>query len=171
MDPIDTLSTIAEVSITLAGFAAIATSLQTRSVDGLVAARIRLQVLLVNSFGILLLALFAVLLLHAGFDSGVVWRCTSVVFLLMMGGNHLWARRYLSMLDNEKFRLPRSFQHASLIFSLSAIAVNIINLVYWAAFWPLLYGITAALFTLSGSFTWLVVTYLESLIPEDSKEG
>ena len=171
MDPIDTLSTISEITITLAGFAAIATSLQTKSAGLLAATRIRLRFLLLNSFGILFISLLGILLLHLELSARVVWGCTSVLFLSAFAGNAWWAREYQPVLKSTELELPRLFNSAFIILMISAVAANIANLVFWGNFGPLLYGIVSLLFGISGSFTWLVVTYLDDLVPEGSQDG
>ena len=167
MDPADTLSTISEITITLAGFAAIATSLQTRSAGLLTSTRIRLRFLLQNSFGILFISLLGILLLHSELCARVVWGCTSVLFLALVAGNAR-ARKNQQTIENAQLSLPRLFLNTGAVFMYSACVANVANLVFLGEFWPVLYGIVALLFMISGSFTWLVVTYLDDLVPEGS---
>jgi hypothetical protein len=138
MHPSDSLSIVAQVAVTLAGFAGIVVVFRPESVHQWSALdKFRLRLLLTNSALPLCFSLFGMLLLTTSLPAVSVWRsCSGLVFvvdllLLIISGN---PRR---IVPSAEFQAASRFMYYSIsAFASGALALQVFNAVLWMRFWP-----------------------------------
>jgi hypothetical protein len=138
MQPGDALNVVAQVAVTLAGFAGIVVVFRPESVHQWSALdKFRLRLLLINSALPLGYALFGILLLSLDPPPAAIWRwcsgftiATQLVFITTIG-------------DPRRSIPPAEFQsvskvmfYSALVVSSIAMALQVINVAFWNRFWP-----------------------------------
>jgi hypothetical protein len=150
MQPSEALSTAAQVSVTLAGFAGIVVVFRTGGLhewSGL--DKLRLRILLSNSILPLALSLIAMLLLATNLSAGVIWRISSgltVIVQLLIGATFSRAFRALPTTDTKRMPGTRwTFYIGATIGSCVAL-FQVYNIIRAGAFWPFFLGIVLLIF-------------------------
>lgn len=138
MQPSDALSIVAQVAVTLAGFAGIVVVFRPESVHQWSALdKFRLRLLLANSALPLGFSLFGMLLLTTSLPAASVWRwCSGFVFvvdLLFLITN----RNPRRTIPSAEFQAASRFVYYSMAtFASGALALQVFNAVLWTRFWP-----------------------------------
>ncbi len=143
MNPTDTLVSLAEISVTLLGFAAIASVFHSRGAQGW-RPDARFWGMVSMGLGTLAFALLPLPFLAAEVNPGVTWRLCSVVLAAAIGAIFAWgfltARRGLA--SGAPVNRPT---FSFLMVSFAAVAglelANAAGLLHGPSFWPYLAGI------------------------------
>jgi hypothetical protein len=150
MQPSEALSTAAQVSVTLAGFAGIVVVFRTGRLhewSGL--DKLRLRILLTNSILPLGLSLIAMLFLSTNLSAGVIWRISSgltAIMQLLIGASY--SRAFRALPTAEATRTPGAgwtFYIGAIIGSCVAL-FQVYNIVWAGAFWPFFLGVVLLIF-------------------------
>jgi hypothetical protein len=86
----ESLQTIAEISIALAGFSGLVVALRKRKNPLSAVEKYRMQVLLALAFGAMFLSFLPELLMNFGIDTTKLWPCSSSVVILYSGVFVYW---------------------------------------------------------------------------------
>jgi hypothetical protein len=143
MNPTDTLLSLAEISVTLLGFAAIASVFHSRGAQGW-RPDARFWGMVSMGVGTLAFALLPLPLLAAEVDPGVTWRLCSVALAAAIGAmfvfGFLTVRRGLA--SGEQVHRPTfSFLMASFATVAGLDVANAAGLLHGPSFWPYLAGV------------------------------
>ena len=150
MQPSEALSTAAQVSVTLAGFAGIVVVFRTGALhewSGL--DKLRLRILLTNSILPLTVSLMAMLLMSADLSPGVIWRISSgltAVVQLSMGAFYSKAFRALPTPDIRQIRSTRWTFYIGGIIGSCVVVFQVYNVIVPGVFWPFFLGIVLLIF-------------------------
>src|SRR5262249_25546308 len=143
MQPSEALDVVAQVAVTLAGFAGIVVVFRPEALhQWSVLDKFRLRLLLANSALPLVFTLFAVLLLSLDPPPAAIWRWCSG-FSLVIDVAFLISGRSLSRsvrFDNSNTTTKLIFRAVSLV-ALSALALQVVNVILWNQFWPFFVGL------------------------------
>jgi hypothetical protein len=143
MQPSEALDIVAQVAVTLAGFAGIVVVFRPEALHQWSALdRFRLRLLLINSALPLVFALFAILLLSIDPAPTVIWRWCSG-FSLVVDVAFLISGRSLSRsvsVPDLNVTTKMIYYSVSLV-ALLAFTLQVINLVRWNQFWPFFFGL------------------------------
>lgn len=143
MQPSESLGVLAQVAVTLAGFAGIVVVFRPEALHQWSALdRFRLRLLLTNSALPLVFALFAMLLLSLDPPPASIWRwCSGFSFLVdlavLISGRRL--SRLVSIAD-VNLATKLTYYSVSLI-ALAALILQLINILRWNEFWPFFFGL------------------------------
>src|SRR5215510_12483180 len=138
MQPSEALDVVAQVAVTLAGFAGIVVVFRPEALhQWSVLDKFRLRLLLANSALPLVFALFAILLLSLDPPPVAIWRwCSGLSFVLdiafLISGRGL--SRSVSVADvNVTTKL---IYYSVSVIALLALTLQLINVIRWNQFWP-----------------------------------
>jgi hypothetical protein len=138
MQPSDSLSVVAQIAVTLAGFAGIVVVFRPESVHQWSALdKFRLRLLLTNSALPLGFSLFGMLLLTTTLPAVTVWRyCSGLVFvvdLLFV----IISRNPRRTIPSAEFQAGSRFMYYSMAaFASGALVLQVFNTLLWMRFWP-----------------------------------
>jgi len=163
MQPSEALSTAAQVSVTLAGFAGIVVVFRSGALhEWSTIDKLRLRILLTNSVLPLVLSFIGMLLLSANVPGSIAWRCGSglaVALLFAMGRSY---SRSFQALSREQLRDPVTTR---LVFYIGGGAGTIVmilqfcNLFWLGVFWPFLLAITTLIVAAIVQFVRMVILH------------
>lgn len=138
MQPSDALSIVAQVAVTLAGFAGIVVVFRPESVHQWSALdKFRLRLLLTNSALPLGFSLFGMLLLTTSLPAVSIWRwCSGLVFLVDLLALMI-SRSPRRIIPSAEFQTASRFMYYSMAaFASGALVLQLFNAVLWTRFWP-----------------------------------
>ena len=137
MDAGEALGAVAQVAVTLAGFAGIVVVFRPQSVnEWSVLDRLRLRLLLGNSALPLLAALFGIFLLTISPPLEAIWRCCSAFMLLLMVP-------FIAVNSSQARRLPAAdrvgvntiLYYSLAVLGTAGLVLQLINVLWWNQFW------------------------------------
>ena len=143
MQPNEALDVVAQVAVTLAGFAGIVVVFRPEALhQWSTLDRFRLRLLLTNSALPLVFALFAMLLLSLDPPPAAIWRWCSGFSLVidltfLISGRGL--ARSVSVADLNA--MTKLIYYSVSVVALLALSLQVINLVRWNQFWPFFFAL------------------------------
>ena len=143
MNPTDTLLSLAEISVTLLGFAAITSVFHSRGVQGW-RPDARFWGMVSMAAGTFVAAVLPLPFLAAGFDPELTWRLFSVLLAAVVGGMFAWG--FLTLRRDLASGAPVNRPtFAFLMVSFATVAglgiANAAGLLHGPSFWPFLAGV------------------------------
>jgi len=143
MQPGDALNVVAQVAVTLAGFAGIVVVFRPQSVHQWSALdKFRLRLLLANSALPLAFSLFGMLLLTIDPPPLGIWRWCSGVAVITQFAFFMTIRGATRQIPKAEFQAATNRLYYS-VSALAAIAMvlQLINVALWNRFWPFFFGL------------------------------
>jgi hypothetical protein len=143
MQPGDALNVVAQVAVTLAGFAGIVVVFRPRSVHQWSALdRFRLRLLLANSALPLAYSLFGMLLLTIDPPPVAIWRWCSGVTVVSQFAFFMTVRGTSRLIPRAEFQSTSKTMYYSVgALAVIAMLLQLINIVFWNWFWPFFFAL------------------------------
>jgi hypothetical protein len=140
IDPANTLYVLIQVSVAIAGFAGIVSAVREDHKQEVF--RFRLFTLLYCAFATLLVAAFALVLMHAGTAPAAAWRATGTLGIVTTLTGIVLSWRRIRAMGGQHPQLQRRVPSIAINGTLALnLGLQIYNVIDWAAFWPVLVGI------------------------------
>jgi len=165
MQPSEALSAVAQVAVTLAGFAGVVVAFRSGSVHQWSKVdKFRLYFLLNNSALPFLLSIFAMLLMTANLNEQTTWRlCSLVAFVIATASGQLLTRSFRTIprdeLNASGFR-KRVFVMSGLL-AIAMTLLQLYNVIQLQTFWPFFAIITS----------WLWLGMIQFVLLVTAKQG
>jgi hypothetical protein len=159
MQPSEALSVVAQVAVTLAGFAGIVVVFRPESIHRWSALdRFRLRLLLANSALPLSYSLFAIFLLTIDPPPAAIWRwCSGFAFATQLGFAVITAgpRRLIPAAEFEAVSKVMFYSVTTL--GSIAMLLQVVNIALWNRFWPFFAAILVHLIAAIAQFVRMIV--------------
>jgi hypothetical protein len=160
MQASEALSAVAQVAVTLAGFAGVVVAFRRGSVhEWSKLDKFRLQILLSNSALPFIMSIFAMLLAATNLDERTMWRvCSVVAFVLTAGTGQIVSRIYRTF-SREEIKASGSRRWifiSSGIIGIAATLLQLYNVIKLQTFWPF--------FAILATWLWLAMIQFVLLV-------
>ncbi len=156
MDPVDFITVVVEASVGLLGFTGVVVSFG-RGSDAPVSARDRARLITLLAFAAIPLAsaLFSLALLSAELQPRVIWRASSLGWLVVFAPFTTWYIIWVfrtGRLDT----FPWGYFLTTILIVIIAIALQLVNVAHWNAFWPYFSALAVTLGLATSQFVRLI---------------